>query len=83
MLLLENGKGVEQEQCSVPLASAQICSCSQVLTLWCLIEAYEFSRPVIKTWARTGTAQSIAGTVISPLPGKVIKVYPVKYYQPS
>ncbi|CAL5220654.1 g2699 [Coccomyxa viridis] len=46
----------------------------QVLTLWCGGEAYEFSKPIIRTWARTGTLQSAAGTVVSPLPGKVIKV---------
>ena len=49
-------------------------SLSQVLTLWCRGEAYEFSKPVIKSWARTGSSQSVAGTVLSPLPGRVIKV---------
>ena len=46
----------------------------QVLTLWCGGEAYEFSKPVIKSWARTGTLQAAAGTVVSPLPGKIVKV---------
>lgn len=50
------------------------CTWLQVLTLWCGGEAYEFSKPIIRTWARTGTLQSAAGTVVSPLPGKVIKV---------
>ena len=47
---------------------------AQVLTLWCQGETYEFSRPMVSSWARTGTAQSSAGTVTSPLPGKIIKV---------
>ena len=50
------------------------CGYMQVLTLWCGGEAYEFSKPIIRSWARTGTLQSAAGTVISPLPGKIIKV---------
>lgn len=47
---------------------------AQVLTLWCQGETYEFSRPVVSSWARTGAAQSSAGSVTSPLPGKIVKV---------
>ncbi|CAK0783426.1 hypothetical protein CVIRNUC_006625 [Coccomyxa viridis] len=46
----------------------------QVLTLWCRGEMYEFSKPIIRSWAKSGTVLSSAGTVLSPLPGKVIKV---------
>ena len=46
----------------------------QVLTLWCRGEMYEFNKPIIRSWAKSGTVLSSAGTVLSPLPGKVIKV---------
>lgn len=48
----------------------------QVLTLWCRGEMYEFSKPIVRSWAKSGTVLSSAGTVLSPLPGKVIKVIP-------
>lgn len=46
----------------------------QVLTVWTGGEVYEFSKLVPRKWARSGAAQSMAGTVTSPMPGKIIKV---------
>ena len=44
-----------------------------MLTLWLGGECYEFTRPIPRLWARTGSAASVAGTVTSPMPGKIIK----------
>ncbi|CAL8464529.1 g4064 [Coccomyxa elongata] len=46
----------------------------QVLTVWMEGEAYAFSKPVPRKWARSGAIQSSAGLVTSPMPGKIIKV---------
>jgi hypothetical protein len=45
----------------------------QVLTLWVGGHCYEFTRPIPRAWARTGSAATVAGTVTSPMPGKIIK----------
>ena len=65
-------------QCSV-VSPIPYCSATgwespaQVLSLWLGGECYEFTRPVPRLWARSGSAASVAGTVTSPMPGKVIK----------
>lgn len=42
--------------------------------MWLEGDAYEFRKAVPRRWLRVGAAAEVAGTVISPMPGKIIQV---------
>ena len=42
--------------------------------MWLQGECYEFRKAVPRKWLRLGAAAEVAGTVISPMPGKIIQV---------
>lgn len=44
------------------------------LQLWVGGEAFEFVQSVPRRWARNGAAAAGSGAVLTPMPGKVIKV---------
>ena len=45
----------------------------QVLEMWAGGEAHEFRACVPRVWAREGAAAAAAGSVVTPMPGRVIK----------
>ena len=48
----------------------------QVLNVWLAGDCHEFRTAVPRKWARAGAAAAAAGNVVTPMPGKVIKVCP-------
>ncbi|KAK9817790.1 hypothetical protein WJX72_002185 [[Myrmecia] bisecta] len=46
----------------------------EVLNLWVGGDCHEFRAAVPRKWSRTGSAATAAGNVVTPMPGKVIKV---------
>ncbi|DBA73445.1 TPA: hypothetical protein ACH3X1_011478 [Trebouxia sp. C0004] len=46
----------------------------QVISMWLEGNCHEFRKPVPRKWLRLGAAAKVAGTVISPMPGKIIQV---------
>ena len=42
--------------------------------MWLQGECNEFRKAVPRKWARLGAAAEVAGSIISPMPGKVIQV---------
>ena len=46
----------------------------EVLDLWAAGRQHQFRRPVVRRWQRTGAADRHAGTVVTPMPGKIVKV---------
>ena len=49
-------------------------SMSQVISVWLEGNCHEFRKAVPRKWVRRGAAAKVAGTVISPMPGKIIQV---------
>ncbi|GAB4816461.1 hypothetical protein N2152v2_003507 [Parachlorella kessleri] len=47
----------------------------QVLDLWLAGRQYQFRRPIVRRWLRAGAAAQQAGTVVTPMPGKIVKVF--------
>ena len=47
---------------------------SQVISMWVEGSCHEFRKAVPRKWLRLGAAAEVAGTVISPMPGKIIQV---------
>jgi hypothetical protein len=45
-----------------------------VLDMWVAGRQYQFRRPVVRRWLRAGAAARQAGTVVTPMPGKIVKV---------
>lgn len=46
----------------------------EVLDIWAAGRQHQFRRPVVRHWLRTGAADRHAGTVVTPMPGKIVKV---------
>lgn len=46
----------------------------QVISMWLEGTCHEFRKAVPRKWSRLGAAAKVAGTVISPMPGKIIQV---------
>lgn len=47
----------------------------RVLDLWLGGEQHTLRTPLVRRWARSGAASVAAGTVATPMPGKVVKVF--------
>lgn len=47
---------------------------SQVISMWLEGNCHEFRKAVTRKWSRLGAAAKMAGTMISPMPGKIIQV---------
>lgn len=49
----------------------------EVLDLWLGGDSFQFRRPIVRRWERTGAASAAAaaGSVRSPMPGRVVKVF--------
>lgn len=47
----------------------------EVLDLWVGGSQYQFRRPVVRRWLRSGAAAQAVGSVVTPMPGKVVKVF--------
>ena len=47
----------------------------EVLDLWAGGRQHQFRRAVVRRWARSGAASARAGTVASPMPGRIVKVF--------
>ena len=47
---------------------------SQVISMWLEGNCHEFRKAVPRKWSRLGAAAKVAGTVTSPMPGKIIQV---------
>jgi biotin carboxyl carrier protein len=46
----------------------------EVLELWVGGSHHHFRRPMVRRWLRSGAASQQAGTVVTPMPGRVVKV---------
>lgn len=48
----------------------------EILDVWLSGQQYQFRRHIVRKWLRTGRkdSSSSSGTVITPMPGKVVKV---------
>ncbi|DBB18792.1 TPA: hypothetical protein ACH3X3_000393 [Trebouxia sp. C0006] len=46
----------------------------QVISMWLEGNCHEFRKAVPRKWSRLGAAAKVAGTVTSPMPGKIIQV---------
>lgn len=46
----------------------------EVLDLWVAGSQYQFRRPVVRKWLRSGVSSQQAGTVVTPMPGRIVKV---------
>ncbi|KAL4438488.1 hypothetical protein ABPG77_000136 [Micractinium sp. CCAP 211/92] len=47
----------------------------EVLDLWVDGSQYQFRRPVMRRWLRSGAAEQAVGSVVTPMPGRVVKVF--------
>ncbi|PSC74742.1 Methylcrotonoyl-carboxylase subunit mitochondrial [Micractinium conductrix] len=47
----------------------------EALDLWINGTQHQFRRPVVRRWLRTGAAAQAAGSVVTPMPGRVVKVF--------
>ncbi len=56
------------------LYPANVMHMSQVISMWLEGNCHEFRKAVPRKWSRLGAAAKVAGTVISPMPGKIIQV---------
>ncbi len=56
------------------LYPANMMHMSQVISMWLEGNCHEFRKAVPSKWSRLGAAAKVAGTVISPMPGKIIQV---------
>lgn len=56
------------------LCPANVMHVSQVISMWLEGNCHEFRKAVPRKWSRLGAAAKVAGTVMSPMPGKIIQV---------
>jgi 3-methylcrotonyl-CoA carboxylase alpha subunit len=47
----------------------------EVLDLWLGGRQYQFRRPLVRKWQRSGGAAQQAGSVVTPMPGRIVKVF--------
>ncbi|KAL4431303.1 hypothetical protein ABPG75_006559 [Micractinium tetrahymenae] len=47
----------------------------EVLDLWVGGSQHQFRRPVVRRWLRSGAAAQAAGSVLTPMPGRIVKVF--------
>lgn len=47
----------------------------EVLDLWLGGRQYQFRRPLVRRWQRSGGAAQQAGSVVTPMPGRIVKVF--------
>lgn len=59
---------------SAGLYPAHVIHVSQVISMWLEGNCHEFRKAVPRKWSRLGAAAKVAGTVVSPMPGKIIQV---------
>lgn len=45
----------------------------EVLDLWVAGAQFQFCRPLVRKWERSGAAANQAGIVKAPMPGKIVK----------